>query len=123
MPFTLHGLCSDTLTSSISHIRTCGLLQSITRGPPGSFLLYEFFTPVLLPGVDFHTIRMQPDPPRPLSSLGAYSTMKKNSACRPLSLSPSLCSSSSALKREFHDKLIGVLGHSRSGLRKMHQSL
>lgn len=122
-PFTLHGLYSDTLTFSISHISTSGLLQSVARGPPGSFLLYKFFTLVLLPGVDFHSLRIQPDPPRPLSTLSAHATMKKNSACRPLFLLFSLPSSSSAHKREFQDKLMDILGHPESGLRKMHRIL
>lgn len=69
--------------------------QAAARGPPGSFLLYKFFTPVLLPGVDFHSMRMQPDPPRPLPTLSASATMKNYSACRPLFLLfPSLSSSS-----------------------------
>lgn len=98
-------------------------LRVAARGPPGSFLLYKFFTPVLLLGVDFHSVRMQPDPPRPLSALSAPATMKNYCTCRPLFLLFPLLSSSWAPKREFQDKLMDILGHPRSGLRKMHQIL
>lgn len=99
-------------------------LRAAARGPSGSFLLFKFFTPLLLPGVDFHSLwRMQPDPPRPLSTLSASATMKNYSACRPLFLLFPLLSSSSARKREFQDKLMDVLGQLKSGPRKMHQIL
>lgn len=66
---------------------------------PGSFLLYKFFTMVLLAGVDFHTIRTQPDPPRPSTTLSTRAMMKENSTPRLLLLSPSPCITSSVQKR------------------------
>lgn len=104
---------------SISHIKTSGLLPG---DPLEAFSFINFSHQFYYLEWAF-TLRVQPDPPRPLSALSASATMKNYSSCRPLFLLFPLLSSSSARKGELQDKLMDILGHLKSGLRKMQQIL